>query len=86
MPYLLISLLASIGLTSAWISAVAVMPMKLDPSCKQSNLRSKCALSSSSDAWKGEVVSNNSDGKIKGCSITAVGEEPIVEWIINIDG
>ena len=43
-------------------------------------------LLAAADAWNGEVVSNTADGKINGCSITAVGEEPVVEWVITIDG
>lgn len=43
-------------------------------------------LGSSSDGWNGEVVSNTDDGKIKGCSIEPVGEAPVIEWIITIDG
>jgi hypothetical protein len=44
-------------------------------------------LSSSSDAWNGEVAANTADGSIKGCTIQPVGaSEPILEWIITIDG
>jgi len=43
-------------------------------------------LASSSDAWAGDVVSNTEGGNIKGCRITAVGEEPVLEWTIAIDG
>ncbi|KAL7488290.1 hypothetical protein ACHAW6_013862 [Cyclotella cf. meneghiniana] len=35
------------------------------------------------EEWKGEVASNTEDGRIKGCSITPVGE---TEFTIRIDG
>lgn len=37
------------------------------------------------DEWKGEVVSNTEDGRIRGCTIENVGDS-IIEWVIQIDG
>lgn len=37
------------------------------------------------DEWKGDVVSNTEDGKIRGCTVQSVGDS-IVDWIIQIDG
>uniref|UniRef100_A0A7R9WSK8 Trigger factor ribosome-binding bacterial domain-containing protein n=1 Tax=Craspedostauros australis TaxID=1486917 RepID=A0A7R9WSK8_9STRA len=39
--------------------------------------------SSPGDAWSGDVVQG---GDIRGCSLQAVGEQPITEWIVKIDG
>ena len=41
--------------------------------------------SSDNGAWKGEVVANTSDGKIRGCQLQQV-EGSIIDWIITIDG
>ena len=35
------------------------------------------------EEWKGDVVSNTDDGRIKGCVITSVGE---TEFTVQIDG
>ena len=37
------------------------------------------------DEWKGDVVSNTEDGKIRGCTVKSVGDS-VVDWIIEIDG
>jgi hypothetical protein len=42
-------------------------------------------LCASGSEWNGEVVSNTADGKIQGCSITAVSDS-VTEWIVTIDG
>jgi len=44
---------------------------------------SRCATPG--DGWQGEVVPNQG-GMIGGCSVQAVGEEPVTEWILTIDG
>ena len=49
---------------------------------RSSSLRNFAFTSSD---WAGEVVSNEG-GVIQGCAITPVGEEPVTEWIVQIDG
>lgn len=43
------------------------------------------SLKAAADEWKGDVVSNTADGKIRGCTVQSVGDS-IVDWIIQIDG
>lgn len=47
--------------------------------------RAQTNLSSDSGDWNGEVVSNASDGRIRGCQVTRV-EGSITEFEISIDG
>lgn len=47
----------------------------------------RCLSSSTSDsAWGGQVVSNTSDGRIRGCKIQPAKEDSLTEWEITIDG
>jgi hypothetical protein len=48
-------------------------------------LSSPLLLAAATDAWQGEVVSNEG-GAIRGCSIKPVGEEPTTQWELAIDG
>lgn len=41
--------------------------------------------STAGDSWQGDVVPN-AGGTIRGCNITPVGEDPITDWEITIDG
>jgi hypothetical protein len=41
--------------------------------------------SATDDEWKGDVVSNAKDGKIRGCTVKSV-EDSVIDWIIEIDG
>mmetsp|Transcript_24770 Transcript_24770/g.54011 ORF Transcript_24770/g.54011 Transcript_24770/m.54011 type:complete len:272 (-) Transcript_24770:70-885(-) len=44
-----------------------------------------CSLALSDDAWAGEVVSNDPEGRIRGCQLQNVGDSP-TDWKISIDG
>ena len=70
-----ILLLTSLPFLTAWIPA---FPKRVSLSSSR--------IYSSSEEWKGAVVSNAANGKINGCLITAVGEDPVTEWVIEIDG
>lgn len=79
---LLLTLLANLPWSTAWVSTAST----IDSRCFQADKRHKFEVFSSPDDWKGEVVSNDQEGKINGCTITAVGDEPVTEWIVTIDG
>lgn len=55
--------------------------------CSSRNLLPYANLQTSLHAedWKGEVVSNTADGRIKGCTIQLV-EGSLTEWVVQIDG
>jgi hypothetical protein len=42
-------------------------------------------LSETGSGWSGDVASSVG-GAVRGCTLLAVGEEPIIEWIVHIDG
>mmetsp|Transcript_6580 Transcript_6580/g.9412 ORF Transcript_6580/g.9412 Transcript_6580/m.9412 type:complete len:295 (+) Transcript_6580:153-1037(+) len=37
------------------------------------------------EAWNGQVASNTENGRIKGCTITRVGDS-LTDWVIQVDG
>ena len=78
--FLFLCLALSPIVSQAWVTSVPIVarPRVVQP---------MTVLLSSNDAWNGQVVSNTADGSIKGCSIQPVGTtEPVLEWIITIDG
>ena len=45
----------------------------------------RVSLSSEDAGWKGEIVSNDSNGRIRGCSIERKGDS-MTEWKVTVDG
>lgn len=58
----------------------------LTPNCARIHVHNRrVSLNAQDDEWKGDVVSNTEDGKIRGCTVQTVGDS-IIDWIIQIDG
>ncbi|KAL3789617.1 hypothetical protein HJC23_003166 [Cyclotella cryptica] len=66
---------------AAWLVGALALP--LSSSAFQLAPAGRLSWRLLAEEWKGEVVSNAEDGRIKGCSITPVGE---TEFTIRIDG
>lgn len=85
----LISLLVCASQVASFAPSVFSAPSAGVSNEDVSSSRSRHArFAGSSDAdgaWQGDVVSNLG-GMIRGCSVEAVGEEPITQWKLNIDG
>jgi len=62
--------------------AIAFSPHPHSPNCIAND---RVVLRAQDGEWKGDVVSNTEDGRIRGCTIHNVGDS-IVDWIIQIDG
>ena len=80
LPFVVVLLCSARGL--AFVTPLATKTSLSSQSSSRQYLSSGVG-SSSDNAWQGEIVSG---GQIRGCSIQGVGEEPITEWILTIDG
>lgn len=49
-------------------------------------LLSTLSSTNSGEAWDGQVVSNASNGQIRGCKIQPAKEDSVVDWELTIDG
>lgn len=79
-----LSFLVTLLCSARGVAFVTPWATKTSPSLSSSSQKYlSSAGGENNDAWQGEVVSG---GQIRGCSIQGVGEEPITEWILTIDG
>ena len=78
-----LSFIATLLLSSRGVAFLTPLVTKTSPSLLSSRQYLSSGVENADSAWQGEIVKG---GQIGGCSIQGVGEDPITEWILTIDG